>query len=116
MKITERQLRKVIREVIQEARAVEDEELLKIGGDFHRSGTTMDRYDRMPYDYATQENEKVMQLFKAWCNKNDLDGMDARGIVDFFFEDYPYLVKSSSKDFERELLSHAEKMVDFPRI
>ncbi len=113
MKITESQLRKFIRDVIQETRAFEDEELLKIGGDFHRSGTTMDRYDRVPYSYSTQENEKVMQLFKAWCYKNDLGLMDEEEIVDYFFRDYPYLKKSSSKKFRKDLEAHAKHLSSF---
>lgn len=111
MKITERQLRKVIREVIQEARAVEDEALLKIGGFYKSPGEYYDTFEKKYFpEKAKQTNEKVMQLFKVWCNKNNLDGMDAQGIVAFFYEDYPYLVKTSSEAFKDELLSYAEKM------
>jgi hypothetical protein len=112
MRITERQLRKFIRDVIQEARAVEDESFLNIGGRFYKSAE--DYYDTFEKKHfrskAEQTNEKVMQLFKVWCNKNNLDGMDAQGIVDFFYEDYPHLVKTSSEVFKDELLSYAEKM------
>ena len=115
MKITERQLRKVIRDVIQEVRAVEDEELLKIGGDFYESGEDYDQLEKFHYRYAIQDNEKVMQLFKAWCYKNDLDGMDEEEIVDFFFRDYPHLKKSSSSSesvgFVDDLKDHAREMI-----
>ena len=113
MRITESQLRKVIRNVIQEVRAVEDEELLKIGGDFHRSGEDYDQLEKFHYSYATQEDEKVMQLFKAWCYKNDLGLMDEEEIVDYFFRDYPYLKKSSSKKFRKDLEAHAKHLSSF---
>ena len=105
MKITESKLRRVIRQVIREERAHEDEKLLGIGGDF--SGSYHDRYDREEVDY--QVNDKVLQLFKAWCNKNknNVVGMGSQEIVDFFFEDYPELSKTSDMTFRRKLLAHA---------
>lgn len=103
MKITERKLRRVIRQVIREERAHEDEKLLGIGGDF--SGSYHDRYDRKEVDY--QINDKVLQLFKAWCIKNKIVGMKPQEIVSFFFEDYPELDKTSDMTFRRKLLAHA---------
>ena len=102
MKITEKRLRSIIRSVIKEARATEDESLLQIGGDL--TSTDFDPYYRREEKF--QDNKKIKQLFKAWCSKNDVAGMKAQEIVDFFFDDYPEF--SRQRSLMPDLLSHAK--------
>ena len=116
MKITERRLRTIIRSIIKEVRATPDEEIL---GDL----VSYERDDFLRVDGNYQHNERVVQLFKAWCIKNNVSGMDAQSIVNMFFEDYPELSPSGGGNYyndiqsgfniEPELLDHAEQASKF---
>lgn len=96
MKITESRLRKLIRSVIKEARAEEDEALLGIGAPL------IDTFPAYPYTYdkpLTDESiEKILQLFKAWCIKNDIAGEHPSRVIKLFFADYPEISNAIDDD------------------
>lgn len=111
MKITERRLRKIIRSVIKEVRATEDEELLKINPlkkDYGPDPSEMDIADLVafesfyPHTYGNvltiDSTNRIVQLFKAWCNKNDVGGKGPHEILNLFYEDYPELKKVIIED------------------
>ena len=116
MRITESRLRRIIRSVIKEVRATEDEELLKINpqqkkiGDV--SGPDGDETDiadlirfgnHYPYTHRnvlTQDSQdRLVQLFKSWCNTNNVGGKSPREILKLFFSDYPELDKIIDEDY-----------------
>ena len=116
MKITESRLRKIIRSVINEVRATEDEELLMInprqkefGRIYGPDPVEMDIADLVrfanhyPYSMSNiltlDSTDRIVQLFKAWCNKNDVGGKGAREILKLFFSDYPELDEIIDEDY-----------------
>lgn len=114
MNIIEKRLRNYIECIIQEIKVPEDHDLLTIDGPM--SGTGFDRYDRKAYTY--QKNERVLQLFKAWCNKNDISGKSPEDIVSLFKKDYDYNLNARNNNNIRlrdELMAHAELASSLPK-
>jgi len=119
MEITESRLRKIIRSVVKEVRATEDEELLKINprqkefGRIHGPDPLeMDIADlvrignHMPYSRSNiltfDSTNRIVQLFKAWCNKNNVGGKGPREILKLFFIDYPELDEIIDEDYHAQ--------------
>ena len=100
MRITESRLRRIIKDVINEIAASDDEALLGIGkGPMKTSYTIPGGYPSQRYDehYEELDYDRALQLFKAWCNKNDLV-YDTSITVAKFFKDHPDLRPSRSHD------------------
>ncbi len=119
MEITESRLRKIIRSVVKEVRATEDEELLKINPEKKERGSIlgpdpieMDIADLVRfgnhYPYSLNRiltfdsTDRIVQLFKAWCNKNNVGGRRPRAILDMFFIDYPELDEIIDEDYRAQ--------------
>ena len=123
MRITESKLRRIIKDVINEIAASDDETLLRIGKGPMKTrytipgGHASQRYDT---DYEELDYERALQLFKAWCNKNDLV-YDTSITVAKFFKDHPDLRPPRSYDrhagwkYMDALHDHASKAFQFQR-
>ena len=135
MKITERKLRKIIRSVIKEVRASDDEKFLMINPEQKEFGLIhgpdpieMDIADLVrfgnhyPYSMSniltSDSKDRIVQLFKAWCNKkeNDVGGKGPRKILDLFFVDYPELYEIIDEDYHAQYrdLSGVRNLKKYP--
>ena len=94
MRITESRLRRIIKDVINEIAASDDEALLRIGkggiGKFELSPSfSTERYYGSGTNF-TLDYERAFQVFKAWCNINDLSE-NPEVTIKNFLKDHPTL-------------------------
>ena len=97
MRITESKLRRIIKDVINEIAASDDEALLRIGkGPIRTRHTIPGGYASQTYDldYEELDYERAIQVFKAWCNKTENAEhivYDTSKTIAKFFKDHPDL-------------------------